>query len=351
MFTPPRCPHPDCAQHLAPEGRFYVRRGFYWPKCRAHPIPRFRCRSCGRGFSRQTFRADYRDHRPDLNPRLFILLNSGIGQRQSARILGVSRRCLEVKFHKYARHARALNLNLRGPLPPGSSFQFDELETYEGRRNTRPLTVPLLIERDSRFVVWAESAPIRPRGKMTPARRDAIAREDKVSGRRRDQSHACIQRTLARGRELGGALSFLLVETDEKTVYPGHLARAFPGQRVVHLTTNSKEPRTRWNPLFPINHTDARFRDLMGRLRRDSWLGTKRGRYLDLHLQYHMSYLNYVRPRFNRDKRTPAERLGFLPRPLKPGEVLGWRQDWGRRSIHPLSRDGAWPVAELVRPA
>jgi len=349
MFTPPRCPNLFCSQHLAPKGRFFVCKGFYQPKCRAHPVPRFRCRYCRTGFSRQTFRADYCDHRPDLNARLFTLLNSGVGQRQSARILGLSRRCLEVKFHKYARHSRGLNLNLRGPLRKGVSFQFDELETYEGRRNTRPLTVPLLIERDSRFVIWAESATIRPRGKMTPARKEAIAREEAASSKRTDRSFACIQRTLVRGRALAGELPFILVETDEKTSYPNHLTRAFPEQRVEHRTTNSKEPRTRWNPLFPINHTDARLRDLMGRLRRDSWLGTKLRKYLDLHLLYHTSYLNYVRPRFNREKRTPAERLGFLPRPLKVGEVLGWRQDWGHHSIHPLSADGAWPVADLVR--
>jgi hypothetical protein len=31
---------------------------------------------------------DYRDHRPDLNPKLFELLASGVGLRQSSRLLG-----------------------------------------------------------------------------------------------------------------------------------------------------------------------------------------------------------------------------------------------------------------------
>ena len=50
-------------------------------------------------------------------------------------------------------------------------------------------------------------------------------------------------------------------------------------------------------------------------------------------------YRNYVRCRFNRDRRheTPAWFLKLLPRALEPEEVTGWRQDWGARSIHPMS--------------
>ena len=42
-------------------------------------------------------------------------------------------------------------------------------------------------------------------------------------------------------------------------------------------------------------------RDLMGRLRRESWLVSKKRRYLDLGLQVHMAYRNLVRKRFNHD--------------------------------------------------
>ena len=80
-----------------------MRKGSYRAKCRPHPIPRFECRACGRTFSRQTFRMDYRDHRPDLNARLLQLLASGIGLRQSSRNLGLSLRCTELKFRKLAR--------------------------------------------------------------------------------------------------------------------------------------------------------------------------------------------------------------------------------------------------------
>ena len=79
-------------------------------------------------------------------------------------------------------------------------------------------------------------------------------------------------------------------------------------------------------------------RDLMGRMRRESWLVSKKRRYLDLGLQVHMAYRNLVRRRFNYDRASPAQLLGFIRRRLTVYELVSWRQDWGRRSLHPLSR-------------
>ena len=337
MFHPPRCPRPSCPRHRNPRHDFYQPHGSYHPKCRPRPVPRFRCKTCGHTFSRQTFRADYHDHRPDLNVRLVRLLASGLGLRQSARLLGLSLRCTELKFRKLARHLRRLNLNLQQPLPPDAVLQFDELETYETRRNTRPLSVPVLIERRTRFVIWAEAAPIRPRGKMTPARIRAIREDERRFGRRKDLSPRSVARTLQRGAVLVQDHPRVVFESDEKASYPLQARRAFGADRLEHRTTNSKLARGTWNPLFPINHTEAMLRDLMGRLRRESWLVSKKRRYLDLALQLWMAYRNLVRRRFNTDGASPAQFLGFAKRRYRWGELLGWRQDWGARSIHPLA--------------
>ncbi len=348
MFDPPRCPHRNCPRFRHPRPGFYRRHGSYRPGCRSHAVPRFLCKSCGRTFSRQTFRMDYRDHRPDLNARLFQLLASGLGLRQSARLVGLSQRCTELKFRKLARHLRYLNSNVRGPFPREIRFQLDELETYETRRSTRPLSVPVLIEAETRFVVWAESAPIRPRGNMPEARRRAIAEEDRRLGRRRDRSRRSLIRTLARGARLVRDHERVVLETDEKSSY-GPLARkAFGAERLDHRRTNSKLPRTTWNPLFPINHTEAMARDLMGRLRRESWLVSKQRRYLDLGLAVFAAYRNFVRRRFNRDRASPAELLGIVPRRLRWGELLGWRQDWGRRSVPLLGLDRSGAAARAT---
>ena len=291
---------------------------------------------------------DFRDHRPDLNPRLLELLASGVGLRQSSRLLALSLRCCELKFRKLARHLRRLNLNLRFELPEGSSFQFDEFETYEGRRNTRPVTIAVLIERSSRFVVWAESAPIRPRGTMTRARLRAIEEDERRYGPRRDGSRSAVRRTLARGAALVPSQRLVLLESDAKQTYPALAKSAFGGARLVHRRFSSELARTISNPLFPINHTEAMLRDLSGRLRRDGWLVSKKRRYLDLGLQIVFAWKNLVRYRFNREHDSPAAKLGFVPRRLSEEELCSWRQDWAAESIHPLARQSE-SIAECRR--
>jgi transposase-like protein len=349
VFSPPFCPHRSCSQHATPRPGFSVRYGRYRAACRASPVQRYRCRTCRRSFSRQTFRVDYRDHRPGLNPKLFLLLASGIGLRQSSRVLGLSRRCTELKFRKIARHLRRLNLSLRVPLGGKRSFHLDEFESYEGARNTRPLSIPMLIESATRYIVWAESAPIRPRGKMTPRRKKALKESEERHGVRRDLSRRALARTLARGADLVGPARQVLLESDEKSSYPRLAREAFGRGRLVHRRTSSRLVRETFNPLFAINHEEAIARDLIGRLRRDSWLVSKERRYLDLALQLHTAFRNLVRRRFNRDQESPAQLVGFAPRRLSARELLSWRQEWGSRSVHPLSRSGASVGAWLAR--
>ena len=280
---------------------------------------------------------DYRDHRPDTNHQLFVLLTAGVGLRQSSRILALSLSCTQLKSRKIARHLRRLNANLRSPLEGVVGLQFDELETYETRRSTRPLTVGILIHRDSRFLIAARAAPIRPSGPMPTRRRKAVAEDEMRFGRRQSRSRATVRSVLRRGAEIVRGASAVVLESDEKSTYPALARQVFGENRLIHERTSSKMPRHTWNPLFPINHTEAFARDLVSRLRRDSWLVSKRRWFLNLHLELFAAYRNYVRPRFNRDRKTPAELLGFIKRPLTIGRLMSWRQDWGPGSIHPLT--------------
>jgi hypothetical protein len=143
----------------------------------------------------------------------------------------------------------------------------------------------------------------------------------------------------------------VLLETDQKTSYASLARAAFGKERLDHSRTSSRLPRTAANPLFPINHTEAMARDLIGRLRRESWLSSKKRRYLDLALNVFIAWRNYVRRRFNHDELSPAAMLGFAPRRVSESELLTWRQDWGARSIHPLAREHAIVGARLERAA
>ena len=190
---PPHCPHEGCEAQSEPFPGFCKKIGTYATKHRARPVQRYRCSRCGRSFSRQTFRVDYCDNKHWLNAQVFGLLSSGVGYRQIARQVGMSPRNVEMKARKLMRHLSLLHRRLMGRFGSRRTFAFDELETFEGCRSTRPVTVPILIDQETTFIVDACSETIPPSGKMTKRRKRLIAEEQKRSGKRRNRSRlACL---------------------------------------------------------------------------------------------------------------------------------------------------------------
>lgn len=337
-FRPPRCPNPDCSNHAAPDARHIIRWGYFMARCRDRREPRFRCLECRKTFSRQTFRHDYRDRRPDCNDRLFELLTSGVGLRQAARVLKVSATTAQKKMRKLSRTCELLHKNLSTSLPPNRTYLMDEEESYESA-SIRPLTVPILMESQAWFIVATDVGSIRRLAPAGTARRRRQELEEKKRGKRADNSRECVGQVLRKlQRRNPGRVQLL---TDQKSSY-ATVAREVFGPDVTHATTAGSAPRTMHNPLFPINSMIAMSRDGCGRLRRDSWLVSKLAKWLRGQLAIFTVFRNYVRRRFNKDQphETPAYLLGLLPRQLQPYEVVRWRQDWGALSLHPTSGSG-----------
>lgn len=344
QLIPPRCPNRACVQHATPTPRFFVRHGYYKPRCRRRPVPRFRCRTCRRTFSRQTFRHDYRDRRPECNVRVFEELASGLGLRQVAKLLAINIHAVQRKFRKIARTCRWLHRNVCVQLPPNRTYVLDEEETYE-QASIRPLTVPLLIDKDSYLVVASAVGPIRRLAAVGTARRRRQDRAEALTGPRRDRSRRCVAAVL-RSLHRRVPAGRVQLRTDKKSSY-AELAQQIFGPSLAHATTAGSLARTTFNDLFSINLTIAMSRDNCGRLRRQSWLVTKKRRCLQFQLHIFTAYRNYVRQRTNNDAahESSAYFVGLMPRALQVRELLRWRQDWGPRSIHPLSRSAMRTVA------
>ena len=344
-FTPPRCPNLSCPKHQAADGFRCVRWGYFSARCRQRPEQRYRCVDCRKTFSRQTFRHDYRDRRPDIVGKLFSLLTSGVGFRQSASLLDVDQATAQNKMHKLSRTCGLLHQNLSAALPDGGEYLLDEEESYE-QASIRPLTVPILIERTSYFIVATAVGSIRRLAPAGTARRKRQDLEEKTHGKRPDQSRQCVAQVMRalRQRTTGP----IVLSTDQKSSY-ATLGQEVFGPELVHDTTPGSAPRTTFNRLFPINLSIAMSRDNCGRLRRRSWLVSKAAKRLEGQLEIFAVYRNYVRPRTRRSPRhqTPAFLLGLLPRQLSVPEAVRWRQDWGPRSIHPMSSCGHRAIGDM----
>lgn len=330
MFDPPRCPFADCEHHRDPDLNFAVRAGRYFPQCRSHPVQRFRCRGCRRTFSRQTFRADRRQKKPHINAACLRLMVSCVGLRQAAQVLQVARRTIERRFVWLARHASDWHANRLDGSQLDGPFQLDELESFEANRY-QPLTVPVLIDRSSLFIVATEVGTLRRKGTMTAMQRRRRAQHERRHGRRPSQSPRAVRAVLARLHQVVGPRQPIVLDSDRKPLY-GRLGHTtFPG-RFVWNRHDAAARRDRGNPLFPINHTNARLRHFLSRLRRRTWCVSKRRNGLRAHLAIATLWSNYVRGMTNRTRTTAAQALGVVRRAYRPEEILAWRQDWGSLS-------------------
>ena len=218
MFVPPFCPYPPCAAHQQPLPRFFLRKGSYHPRCRNHPVPRFRCRACGRSFSRQNFRADYRQKKPHLNAAFLHLMVSCVGLRQASRCLRVARRTVEHRFRWLAEHAvRYHRHRLQGATLPGP-FQFDESESFESNRY-QPVPVPVLIHRETFFLVAAAVGPRRRKDRMTRHQRRKRTEHEALHGRRPSRSDAAVRQVLQTLGPLTRPSSSVVLDSDHKPLY------------------------------------------------------------------------------------------------------------------------------------
>lgn len=321
-FAPPHCPFPDCPSRCGRRPFTWRRRGTYPRKCDGRRAQRFLCHACRRSFSAQRFRLDHRLQLPGLHLRLFPLLVAKVTHRQAARQLGVDRKTVARRLRLLGDHCRDFHAwmlrrcpGLRGP------FQLDELETFEGDRRSRPLTVPVLIEKESWFVVHVAVGTLPARGRRRGAGGGA---------RRRSQSREVVEECFARlaahlapGRRVD-------IQTDRKRTYGPAIRRTVGARLAGHERYPSTAPRKPWGPLFRINHTLALVRDGVSRLVRRTWGVSKRREWLLRHLWVWVAYRNYVRPAtvVVRGDRTPGERAGVSGRRWTEAELLRWRVEW-----------------------
>jgi transposase-like protein len=329
QFRPFHCPLPDCPSLTTRHFR-WRRKGRFTRRCDGRSVPRFLCLECRRTFSSQTFRVDYRLKKPRLHLTLFRDFVSKNTMRQSARMLGCHRRTVAHRLHLLGQHCRAFHESVleraRTSGGLGGVFQLDELETFEHSRLLKPVTMPMLIERRSFFVVHASCAPLPARGRLSPRMRAKKEKLEQQAGdKRRSGSVAAVRECFDCLARLHRPTGNVFVQTDRKTSYATALKRIFV-DRIQHERHSSQAPRNYENPLFPINHTFASLRDELSRLVRRNWAASKLRERLETHVWIWIAYRNYVRGVTNKaPKITPAMSLGIENQPWRREELLAWR--------------------------
>ncbi len=341
-FLPSFCPFRGCLSHADSAGFRFRRAGSYRRGCDQRQVARFVCRTCQRRFSSQTFRLDYRLRKPQVDGWILRCFVSKVTHRQTARILKIDRKTVQRRLLRFGPALFDLH---RGHLDRATrsgglrgSFSLDELETFEGNRRLCPVSVPVLIERRTFFVVWAETAQMAARGRLGAREQEKKRERERMFGVRRSGAREAIGRCLDALRT-AHAPGLVEVVTDQKGLYRAEIRRRFQGRIGAHVTESSKRARNRSNPLFAINHTFAMLRDHVSRLVRRSWGASKKREALKRHLWIWAAWRNYCRPITNEaPATTPAMALQVARSQYSITELLRWR--WPSRMI-PAPRKGA----------
>ncbi len=283
------CPHCSQQDPMYDSRTLVNRIGFFRRKSDCRYVQRFRCKRCRREFSHATDHPAFGQNKRQVNDKLRKLICSGVSLRRSARLLHVSRTTIDRKLKYLGQQAKlqlaAWNMN----FPPAEVMEFDDLETFEHTK-CKPLSIALAVESGSRRILGFAVARMPAKGKLVHiAMKKYGPRVDERSGKRRELFENL--RPLITGSAK--------IKSDQNPHYPADVKRAFPD--ATHETHKGKRgsttgqgelKKTRFDPLFSLNHTCAMSRANMNRLFRRTWCTTKVPERLADHFAIYAVYHN-----------------------------------------------------------
>lgn len=360
LFRPPFCPWPACPEHRRRTARFPFRHhGFYATRRRL--VPRFRCLTCRRTFSRQTFSTSYYLKRPELLLSLASALQAGSALRQAARSLAcapstLTRLAARLGRHALLLHSRALAL-LRGRL--AESIVLDHFETFEFSQDL-PFGVATPVGSFSWFLYGLDPVPHARTGRRSLIQQQRVrSRPERPS---RGGYRASTQRVLTSLLPLVADGQHLDLLADGHPAYD-EVAGRHPRVRLHRFPNPQRGPRgtprsalalARDRAMFPADVLHALLRHSVAHHRRESIAFGRRLNALLERLFLAAVWRNFIKHRSERraEKVTPAMRLGLALEPWSWKRVLSRRLFPHRESLTPMQQllyRRAWTTPVLPR--
>jgi len=274
ITAPEFCPNPACCyfnRESAAAVRWWRRAGSFDTLCRG-PIQRFRCLSCGKTCSTQTFSIHYWTHSTCDLQRLREDLDSSSGLRQIARRWLSSYRVVQNRIRRLARNAVALLHSATAEHTLDEHLVIDGFQSFV-RSQYFPADFNLVVGADSQFLYGFSFAALRRKGRMSALQRRRRAMIDAHWSPPRRSVYAAMTTLLGDLSAMisrGCAHSPRVIFTDEHHSYPPALA-AVPAlhtlmleQRLSHVQISSHRARTTRNRLFAVNYLDRQIRKNCG---------------------------------------------------------------------------------------
>ena len=306
MKRPPFCPNPKCSNHhyqaAEAAGVFWIRKGSYTTQVSGE-VQRFRCRLCGRGFSERTTSIDYFAKKALDYPEIHRATCASESVSSIARHLGCSVASVVNRQDRLGRNCLAMQARLLEGHRLEEDLVADGFESFD-RSQYFPNAINILVGAQSQHLYGFTHATLRRKGRMTAAqkkRRDELEELFTPPRGALRASFASLLEGIVPMWERS-SLPTLVFRTDEHPCYPGAIRRipelkmAFDSNSFVHERYSSRAPRTKRNPLFPVNYYDRELRKDIAAYRRESTCFGRNVANGLLRLGHHMVWHNYLKP-------------------------------------------------------
>ena len=283
---------PNSDSTVSKNGKFYRKSDKKW-------IQRYRCKF-NHEFSDAYFDECYRQRKRYLNPVIMEELCSLNSMRRIAKKLEINPKTVARKMDFLGNRARKVLEQFNQYQMPCSQVQFDELETIEHTK-LKPVSVPLAVEFKTRRILDVRVASMPAKGLLA-------AKSRKKYGPRKDERNKRIKELLQTVKSL--CQEHPVLSSDQcprypelvQTVLPRAEHKTFKGKRGA-VTGQGELKKTKWDPLFSLNHTCAMLRANIHRLIRKTWNTTKKLQRLEYHLLIYANYHNQFLLLSNQDQR------------------------------------------------
>lgn len=266
MPVPRFCRNPHCPNHVDPPARWFVHFGSY--RTHAHGVVRrYRCTHCGSTSSDQSESVHYFAKRRLPLKAIAACLNTGTSLRDIGRRYRVSCAAVRNGVLRLGRQAMAAQVQLLDTMQPRSTVVFDGLRSFITAQDY-PCDITTVVDRESETILTMTHSIFTRGGTMTAGQRRRLLRKLRVwrptRGMMKRDIRILVGELWDYLRPSGVTPS--VVDTDEHPLYRAALSvdpvwRHYRRGAVCrHRTTPGSAPRTRNNPLFPVNYVDRLLR-------------------------------------------------------------------------------------------
>jgi len=305
------CPKPECRHHtLKSQGNdWYYHYGYHSTKAFGK-VRRYKCKSCGKTFSDQTFELNYWLKIKTEFKALGKELNSLSSCCFAARNEDLSADSIRIRYDRIARNSLFLQAELTKDIKINEPLVADGLESYT-RNKYFPTNLNVLMGDGTYFVYYFNQSHSKRKGRITKAQK--LRMESEYIGKCLSRSY--IKKMFTKLIDyLEGKCDkeTLLLNTDENTAYAGvvnrwniRAKRKKEGERssadtympiIEHRVTPSTAPRTKENPLKAVNYFDRQIRKDIPSYRRRTISQAKNDRNKLSRVAFYVATHNFFKP-------------------------------------------------------